>query len=60
MLYMSFVLPYLLYGIEAWFVAYQNVTDEIVKMQKKTVRVIVNANYLDHTNIIFKELNILK
>ena len=59
-LYVTFVQPYLQYCIEAWFAAYHNVTDKIVKIQKKVVRVVANAGYLDHTSILYKELMILK
>ena len=53
-LYVSFVHPYLLYEIEAWFAAYQNVTNKRVKVQVKAMRVVASANYLHHASIIFK------
>ena len=59
-LYLTFIYPYLLYGIEAWCAAYQNVTGKIVSLQKKAIRIVRNVPYLEHTAPIFRELRILK
>ena len=59
-LYMTFIHPYVLYGIEAWFAAYKNVTNRVVSLQKRAIRIVKNAGYLEHTSSLFKELEILK
>ena len=59
-LYLTFILPYLMYGIEAWYAAYQNITAKMMVLQKKAIRIVKNVPYLDHTNPLFKELQLLK
>lgn len=59
-LYNSFFLPYLAYGLEAWFATYKNHSTKIVVMQKRCVRAINKLHYRSHTNEYFKNLSILK
>ena len=58
-LYNSFVLPYLIYGIEVWGNTNAVHLDPIIKIQKKIVRTITFSHYLAHTVPIFDTLNIL-
>ena len=60
LLYNSFVLPYINYGIEAWFSSYLNNTNKITVLQKKSIRAINNLPYNDHTNDYFLDMNLLK
>ena len=59
-LYLTFILPYLMYGIEACYAAYQNVTDKMVILQMKAIRIVKNVPYLEHTNSLSTELQLLK
>ena len=54
------ILPYLSYGIEAWFGASSTDSNKILILQKKSVRAIFNLPFNDHTNDYFKNNNILK
>ena len=58
-LYNSFVLPYLIYGIEVWGNTNAVHLDPIIKIQKKIVRTITYLHYLAHTEPIFDTLNVL-
>ena len=59
-LYLTFVQPYLLYGLQIWFSTYTNNTNSVIMLQKREIRIITNSEYLAHTGPIFKALNILK
>ena len=58
-MYYSFIYPYLCYGIEAWGHAAQSHIQSLVKLQKKTVRVITFSGFNAHTAPIFVHLNFL-
>ena len=60
LLYNSFILPYINYGIEAWFSSYQNNTNKITVLQKKSIRAINNLPFNSHTNDYFHSMNLLK
>ena len=60
LIYLSFIHPYLNYGIEAWFAASKNLTDRIFIFQKKAIRAIFDLPYNAHTSNFFKTLRILK
>ena len=60
LIYLSFIHTYLLYGIEAWFSTYANLTDKILVLQKKACRAICNLPYNAHTSDSFKNMRILK
>ena len=60
LIYNSFALPHISYGIEIWYSAYKNSTDRIFILQKKAVRAVDNLPYNTHTSSSFKSLNILK
>jgi len=55
-LYNSLILPYLTYGLLLW----GERCGKLLKMQKKAVRLVVNAKYNSHTDPIFKYLRLLK
>jgi len=55
-LYNSLCLPYFIYGILCW----KSKINNLVKLQKRAIRVVVNAKYNAHTEPIFKRLNSLK
>lgn len=59
MLYSSLILPYLSYGIEAWFATYKNITEKINIIQKKSIRCINLLPYNSHTSEYFKNMNLL-
>ncbi len=51
--------PYIIYGIILWSAAYQAHLIKINVLHKKIIRSIFNANYNDHTNEFFVQLNII-
>ena len=55
-IYSSLILSYLNYGILVWGFE----TERLLTLQKKAVRLLNNAFYLEHTDKIFKQLKILK
>ncbi len=60
MLYYSMTYPYLTYGVLLWGSASKTSLKPIEIMQKKSLRIIANTSSDAHTNILFKELKILK
>ena len=59
-LYNSFIFPYIDYCLEAWGRTYPRNINPVYVMQKKSIRIIFNAHYNEHTNNYFIELNALK
>ena len=59
-IYYSIIHPYLNYCVEAWFNAASCVVNRLVILQKRSIRLLVGAHYLDHTDVFFNELKILK
>ena len=59
-LYYAIIYPYLSYGILAWGYASRTLTDRILLLQKKALRIICNTDYLAHTEPLFLSNNILK
>ena len=55
-IYNSLILPYLNYGILVWGTQ----SHKMVKLQKKSIRVITNSKYNAHTEPIYKTLRLLK
>ena len=58
-LYYTFVNPYLIYGVEIWGNACNVYLDPLVKLQKKYLRIITFSSYLEHTEPLFQDLEIL-
>ena len=56
-LYSTLVLPYLLYCIPLWGHTYQSRLNKLVKLQKKAIRIVDKADYIEHTLPIFKKYN---
>ena len=56
LLYNSLFLPHLTYGILAW----GKKSTRVVILQKKALRVITRSRFNDHTEPLFKSLNLLK
>ena len=51
--------PYLIYGVEIWGNACNIYLDPLVKLQKKCLRIITFSSYLEHTEPLFQNLEIL-
>ena len=58
--YNSFVLPYLTFNILHWGNTNQTHLTPLITIQKRIIRTIANADYLDHTTPLFHRLKILK
>ena len=59
-LYCSIFLPYLNYCSEVWGNTYQSNITSLFLKQKKCIRIICKAKYLDHTDDLFVKLNALR
>ena len=59
-LYYSLIFPYIQYCILAWGTAGKTVLNPLVVIQKRTVRMMSNVGRLDHTHLLFRNLDILK
>ena len=59
-LYYSLVYPYLLYGILSWGGAAQVHLQPLELLHKRIIRIITRSSYLEHTNPLFFNNNILK
>ena len=55
-IYNSLILPHLHYGVLSW----RCKINKLTKIQKKAVRLIINAKYNAHTEPIFKNFKLLK
>ena len=59
MIYYSLIHPHLTYCITTWGGAPKSTLDSIIKLQKKSIRIISNSAYDSHTAPIFANLKIL-
>ena len=59
-LYYALVYPYLIYCYTTWAVTYFNAIENIVKLQKKIMRIITFSHFNAHTNDLFFKFKILK
>ncbi len=59
-LYYSLIYPFFLYGITTWGNTYSSTIRPLFILQKKTIRIITKSKYDDHTDPLFKTMNILK
>ncbi len=57
--YYTLAYPYLLYCNEVWGSIQESKLQKLTIIQKKIIRMITNAHYLQHTNTMFDELGIL-
>ena len=60
MLYCSIFLPYLNYCVELWENTYKSNTNKVFLKQKKVIRIIHNAGYIEHTSPLFFQCKALK
>ena len=60
MLYDSLFVPYLTYCSEIWGNTYKTNINCVYLLQKKVLRIVCNVDYRYHSNVLFKELRILK
>ncbi len=56
----SLVSPYLNYCIEVWGNTYKCSLEPLFILQKRAIRIIHNASYIEHTNPLFIQLKIIK
>ena len=59
-LYYSLIHPHLTYGVTLWGSAFKYELNKIIKAQKKAIRNICKAQYNEHTDPLFKKLQIPK
>ena len=59
-MYFTFIYPYLIYCIEVWRNAQHTHLDQLIKIQKKSIRTITSSHYLAHTEPLFDRLNNIK
>ena len=59
-LYNTLILPYLSYCISIWGGTCDTHTDQIIKLQKRALRIICNKSFREHTNDLFISCSILK
>ena len=57
--YYAFIYPYLIYGIIVWGGTYPSILEPLKLQLKRTIRVMSDAGYRDHTEPLFKRLGIL-
>uniref|UniRef100_A0A3B3I2D7 Reverse transcriptase domain-containing protein n=1 Tax=Oryzias latipes TaxID=8090 RepID=A0A3B3I2D7_ORYLA len=60
LLYCSLILPYFAYCIEIWGNKYKSSLHPLFLLQKRAVRIVHKAGYLDHTNNVFYQSRLLK
>ena len=58
--YYAYIYPYLSYNVIIWGGTYPIHLQPLIIQQKRTIRTICNAGYRDHTDPLFKRLNLLK
>ncbi len=59
-LYYRLAYQYLMYSNEVWGCIQESKWQKLTIIQKKIIRMITNAHYLEHKNTMFDELGILK
>ena len=58
--YYAFIHPYLAYNTIIWGSTYLTHLQPLIRQQKRTIRTIANAGFIDHTEPLFKQHKILK
>ena len=58
--YYAYIYPYLSYNIIIWGSTYETHLHPLIIQQKRTIRTIIGAGYLDHTDPLFRRLKLLK
>ena len=59
-LYYSLVYPYIDYGISLWGSTHNTYVNKLYIKQKRSIRIVMGAQYNAHTSPLFKHLNIVK
>ena len=59
-LYYSLIYPFLTYGLSIWGNTYSSTLRPLIILQKKAIRIITFSEAGDHSEPLFKKLNILK
>ena len=59
-IYYSLFHSHLIYGILVWGLAKPSMTNKVILLQKRAIRIIFKSDYLEHTDPLFKDLEILK
>ena len=59
-LYFSLAFSYIRYGMVFWGAVSKSEFEKIYLLQKKLIRIICKADFLAHTDPLFKKTNILK
>ena len=54
------IYPFLIYGITAWGNTYKSNVAPIITLQKRVLQIITFSYYYDHSNFLFKALEIIK
>ena len=57
---MQLLFPYLNYCVEVWGNTYKTNLYSLFIEQKKAIRIVCHAKYLDHTSSLFHKLRLLK
>lgn len=60
MLYCALVLPYITYCVEVWGNSFQTHVKTVYLLQKRAIRIISNAGFREHTNVLFLKAKLLK
>ena len=58
--YYAMLYPFMSYNILIWGSTYNNHMEPLVVQQKRIIRTIANAKFLDHTSPLFKKYELLK
>lgn len=58
--YYAYFQPFLMYCVIIWGGTYPTHTEDIFKLQKRIIRTIGDAGFLDHTTPLFRKFKILK
>ena len=58
--YYALIYSYLQYYVSTWGLASTTSLDPLVRIRKRTIRIITNSPFLSHTNPLFQKLNFLK
>ena len=58
--YYSFIYPYLTYGVIVWGDTFSTLINKLIVQHKRTIRVLAELPYNDHTSQSFHDLELLK
>ena len=58
LIYYSLIVPYISYCVELWGSTFKTTINQIVKLQKRAILIITNADYNARTEILFFKLDL--